>query len=267
MKKAIFFDIDGTLIDSHGGKKDISNGVKAVLRDLQSQGHYIFIATGRPYAFLSESIREFGFDGYVLANGAQVIIDRKTIHLNSMEKESVKRLVSMLDSKNLEYVVEDEVGAYALDCYEELWEFYKNYGIFKEQFTFDYDVSKMNVFKLEVLCHEKEMLHECIKFLNEYEEYAYCHSVHPSHLEIYLKENHKAAGILKVLEYLNIKIENTYAFGDGSNDIEMLETVGCGIAMGNASDEVKKYANVVTDTVGNDGIVSGIKKYILPIAL
>ena len=47
------------------------------------------------------------------------------------------------------------------------------------------------------------------------------------------------------------------------NDIEMLETVGCGIAMGNALDEVKKYADKVTDTVQNHGVAIGIEKYIL----
>ena len=81
--------------------------------------------------------------------------------------------------------------------------------------------------------------------------------------ELYAKKNTKASGIIKALEILNIPIENSYAFGDGNNDIEMLSTVGCGIAMGNASDEVKGHAKVVTDTVQNDGVASGIEKYIL----
>lgn len=82
-------------------------------------------------------------------------------------------------------------------------------------------------------------------------------------IEIYSRKNTKAAGILEVLKHLDIPIEQSYAFGDGKNDIEMLEAVGCGIAMGNASDEVKKYADKVTDTVQNDGVAVGIEKYIL----
>ena len=72
----------------------------------------------------------------------------------------------------------------------------------------------------------------------------------------------KAHGILKVLDILNIPIEDSYAFGDGINDIEMLSTVGCGIAMGNASDEVKKYAHKVTESVHDDGVAVGIKEYV-----
>ncbi|NOV80034.1 hydroxymethylpyrimidine pyrophosphatase-like HAD family hydrolase [Clostridium saccharobutylicum] len=80
---------------------------------------------------------------------------------------------------------------------------------------------------------------------------------------MYSKRNTKASGILKVLDFLDIPIENSYAFGDGKNDIEMLSTVGCGIAMGNASDYVKKYAKKVTDTVHNDGVALEIENFIL----
>ena len=56
---------------------------------------------------------------------------------------------------------------------------------------------------------------------------------------------------------MNIPIEDSYAFGDGENDIEMLATVGCGIAMGNAAKAVKAHAKKVTDSVSQDGVASG----------
>ena len=54
MKKAIFFDIDGTLLDYFGDITDMTSRVKESIRALQNEGHYVFIATGRPYAFLSK---------------------------------------------------------------------------------------------------------------------------------------------------------------------------------------------------------------------
>lgn len=263
MKKAVFFDIDGTLINSHNGKQDISDRVKMALRNVQRKGHYIFIAMGRPYAFLNETIREFGFDGYILANGAHVRINRKNIHYKPLDKSFLKALATILDKRGIEYVLEDELNAYAFGHYEKMWPFYQNYGIFKEQFVLDYNLEQTNTFKVEVLCETQEDLNDCIEFLKNHEAYTYCHSLHPMRLEIYLKERDKAAGILEALSYLNIPIEQTYAFGDGTNDIEMLETIGCGIAMGNASDEVKKYANVITGTITNDWVSIGIEKYIL----
>ena len=54
MMKIVFFDIDGTLVDSFAGVKEMREDVKKSIKDLQAQGNYIFIATGRPYAFLSQ---------------------------------------------------------------------------------------------------------------------------------------------------------------------------------------------------------------------
>lgn len=51
------------------------------------------------------------------------------------------------------------------------------------------------------------------------------------------------------------------AFGDGHNDIDMLEYVHIGIAMGNANDEVKKHADDITDDIDQDGIYNALKKY------
>lgn len=97
MKKAIFLDIDGTLIDCFNGMTEISPKVKTVIRSLQSKGDYVFIATGRPYAFLSQAILEFGFDGFILANGAQVIINNKTIYSDYLKKDFLKDLISKLE--------------------------------------------------------------------------------------------------------------------------------------------------------------------------
>ena len=113
-----------------------------------------------------------------------------------------------------------------------------------------------------MMCPNDEVVDSCLKIVQRNEEYDYVNSIALKSFELYSKKNTKATGILKVLEYLNIDIQNSYAFGDGKNDIEMLSTVGCGIAMGNANDEVKKYANKITDTVHNDGVAIGIKEFV-----
>ena len=61
-----------------------------------------------------------------------------------------------------------------------------------------------------------------------------------------------------MLEATGIDIENSYAFGDGLNDLEMLKMVGTGIAMGNAVDEAKAVADYVTTSCSNDGIWNGL---------
>lgn len=263
MRKAVFLDIDGTLLDCFGGMQEISQKVKESIQVLQSRGDKVFIATGRPYAFLSKAIREFGFDGFVLANGAHVIINNETVHSKPINSKFIQQLVSTLESKNIQYVLESDRYSYIKENHKELYDFYGNIGISKKYIKSSYNVEELHIHKVEMLCPTKDDLNHCINFIDTHQEYGYFNSIKDIHLELYFKENTKASGILKALEYLNIPIENTYAFGDGTNDIEMLSTVGCGIAMGNASDEVKKYANKITETVQNDGVAIGIEKYII----
>ncbi len=111
-----------------------------------------------------------------------------------------------------------------------------------------------------MLYDDKTGMDYCLNLANE--DYDYIHNIEEKSFELYSKSNTKATGILKVLDFLDIPIENSYAFGDGKNDIEMLSTVGCGIAMGNAEDYVKEHAKEVTDTVQNDGVALGIERFI-----
>lgn len=64
----------------------------------------------------------------------------------------------------------------------------------------------------------------------------------------------KGVGVRKILDYYHLDKENAIAFGDGTNDIEMLEAVGTGVAMGNATDDVKTVADAICGHVAEDGI-------------
>ena len=80
------------------------------------------------------------------------------------------------------------------------------------------------------------------------------HRWHPDFADCICKGTNKATGIDDVIKHYGIDISEVMAFGDGGNDVEMLRHAGVGVAMGNASNEVKKYAKVVTESVDNDGV-------------
>ena len=263
MKKAIFFDIDGTLLDYMNGIVDITPKVKQAIHSLQEEGHYVFIATGRPYAFLSKSILDFGFDGFVLANGAHVIIKNKTIFSEYLDKSFVSNLVDELENLNIQYVLEGEYHSYMKECFKEFHDFYDTVGVSKELFKVNYSLDDIGIYKIEMMCPNDETVEKCLNIVQRNEDYDYVNSIALKSFELYSKKNTKATGIIKALEYLDIDINNSYAFGDGKNDIEMLVTVGCGIAMGNACDSIKKYANEITTSIHDDGVATGIERFIL----
>ena len=73
----------------------------------------------------------------------------------------------------------------------------------------------------------------------------------------------KSRGMRVLCDILDIKTEEVIAIGDEMNDIDMLEEAGLGVAMGNASDKVKEYADEIADTVENDGAAKILEKYFL----
>jgi hydroxymethylpyrimidine pyrophosphatase-like HAD family hydrolase len=68
----------------------------------------------------------------------------------------------------------------------------------------------------------------------------------------------KKEGIKKILEIEQIPLEHSYAFGDGDNDIEMLDYIPNSVAMGNASKNAKKHAKYITDDIKEDGLYKGL---------
>ena len=263
MKKAVFLDIDGTILNCNNGMLSITPAVKQAINMLKSKGHYVFIATGRPFAFLGQEILNFGFSGFVLNNGSNVIINNETIYKDYMDKKFVKECMEMFEKNHIQYILEDEKYSYMQSKFEDYYKFYASIGISNEYIKSNYSLQDINILKIEMLCKTKQISSLCYDFIRKNKDYDFDHSINKKFFELFSKNNTKASGILKVLNYLNIPIENSYAFGDGKNDIEMLSTVGCGIAMGNSSNEVKKHAKHVTHSVNDDGVAHGIYKYIL----
>jgi Cof subfamily protein (haloacid dehalogenase superfamily) len=261
MKKAIFLDIDGTLIDCLNGLTDITLTVKKAIRVVQANGDYVFLATGRPYAFLSEALLNFGFDGFILTNGSQVKTKKDIIFQEPLNKSFINDVVNNFEELNIQYILQGEIYSYIKEKCKEFFSFYDSYSISRKYLKTKYTLEDVNTYKIEMLCNDKKGIDYCCSLGNDI--YDNIHNFSQKSFELYSKKNTKATGILKALDYLHIPVKNSYAFGDGINDIEMLSAVGCGIAMGNASDEVKTYANKITDTVHNDGIALGIKKFIL----
>ena len=130
MKKVLFFDIDGTLLNS---ELKIPEGVKRELKRLKEAGHYLFVASGRPLAFISNQIIEAGFNGFVLCNGAHVELNHEIIYENRIPYEKVNDLMNLLESVDCEYDFET-----ATDCYIDKKDHDKIIEYIADKFYFDH---------------------------------------------------------------------------------------------------------------------------------
>ena len=258
MIKAVFFDIDGTLVSFNTHK--ISDSSKKAIRLLKEKGVKVFIATGRIKLNIN-NLDNVDFDGYITANGFDCYIGDKSIYRNSIAKEEIYSLIDYLKNKEefpcsvmmvkgvfINYI-NDEIKRY-LESINLQIPIADNYCDFLEK-NID-DILQINLFVDER--KEKELMSQIFKN---------CESSrwHPALTDVNTKGGGKHIGIDKIIEYYGIDLSETMAFGDGGNDISMIEHAAIGVAMGNANENVKKAADYITDDVDNDGVYKALKHF------
>lgn len=254
--KAAFFDIDGTLV-SFRTHKIPQSAIDAIGR-LRKQGVKVFIATGRPRPFI-DNLGELECDGIISVNGASCRMEDGTV-VNSVpvDKADLLRLIEYC--RNEPFPV-----AFATDDYAFL-------NMITPEVTEVFSLLHIPLPEIRPIeyCLKVDVM-QVISFFSEEEEgfmmqnvLAGCdsHRWHPLFTDVIAKGISKSTGIDSVLKHCGIGLSEVYAFGDGGNDIPMLRHVPNSVAMGNASDEVKRAARYVTDTVDNDGIAKFLEQFL-----
>lgn len=256
MKNAVFFDIDGTLWNEH---MQIPKSTAASIRALREIGSYAFICSGRSRSNIqNKSLLDIGFDGVVAACGAHIDFHGEMAYETLLTTEQTAHALSVirrhhmsvvLEGPNYIYADEDDFfgDPYVSYLRKELGENLKSISG-----NTDFEINKMSAGLKEA------DIGQVIKELGD----AFDVIVHDEHLiEIIPAGHSKATGIQEVCRLLDISHENTYAFGDSANDLEMLRYVAHGIAMGNGTQEAKQAAEYTTSNIENDGIKNGLQYF------
>lgn len=252
--KAIFFDIDGTLVSFK--TKSVPASAKTAINQLRNKGIKVIISTGRAFYDI-DNLGDLEFDGYITANGA-CCIDAKggIISQYLLSKESLNKFAFYLEENPVPCAFMTNNGNYinfADDATKSVHHLINLPipPVAPVSEIIEYDVFQMSVF----IGLEKES--ELLNILTE------CSSSrwHPSFTDFNVKNICKASGIDCFLKYYDIERKYTMAFGDGGNDITMLKHAATGVAMDNANDAVKKVADYVTTSIDEDGIINALRYF------
>lgn len=244
--KIIFFDIDGTLKDM--SKQGISEKTLYTLNKLKENGIKICIATGRSPMYLPH-FEGIEFDAFLTFNGSYCFSDKDTILNTPIPKKDVKKLIENATSMNRPVSIANTERLVANGKDDDLVEYYSFSHLEVEVFDDFEDVSNGDIYQV--------MMSGTV---NEYEDIlkdvdgAKITAWWDRAVDIIPANGGKGKGIEAILKYYGLDKSESIAFGDGRNDMEMLETVGVGIAMGNAIDEVKEIADEICGNVSEDGI-------------
>lgn len=251
-KKVIFFDVDGTLIDRNEGVEEATLKTREIIKRMNELGHYPVVSTGRPMCMIRNDIRDIGFYHFLSSSGNYIEVNGEAIYSLEMDKLLLKEALEYAISLGLAFYFENNEKCYVSPRVEDkMATFMERCG--REVFEITEDIDNVAIYKANLLWEDKKAF-DC--FYNRYKE-EFNFSIFAGNsgsTDVIPKGASKAVGASKVLEALNIDNSNAYAIGDSHNDIEIIQYVGHGIAMGNAVEEVKKVAKIVTKSVKNEGI-------------
>ncbi|MBR1647539.1 MAG: HAD family phosphatase [Selenomonadaceae bacterium] len=266
--KLLALDMDGTLLNS---QKKISPRTANAIDELSKRGIYVVTSTGRNLAEIldyREVLRAMHFG--ILISGGMVFDFKKDtpVKVHGVDEEKILQVIdfglaerAMIHLHTVRHSIAREDDIQHMDAFD--------MGIYQDMFNRicvrcdDFkkfvrehpgEVIKVNLYHRDRISRDRNLAR--MEPLNLSISFAEANNLEASPANIT-----KGSGLVELSEFLGLDISETVAIGDAHNDTEILQTAGLGIAMGNASDEIKKLADFVTLDNDSDGVAAAIEKF------
>lgn len=264
----IALDLDGTLLNSN---KELTEGNLRALYRAHEAGFAIVPTTGRFYGGMPQSIRDLPFLRYAITiNGAAVadILTGEVIYRAEIPLARALAIYEMMDNEAVIYDCYQGNDAFMSAAHKARIEEMAPDVHYQEMIRRlrkpvpdlkaylrekGEDVQKVQLFMPDIALRQRLMAQ-----LPELFENLAVTSAISVNVEINDEKAHKGAALLALADHLGLCREDTYAFGDGLNDLTMLRDAGVSFAMANAEPEVKAAADRLTLSCDEDGVAHGI---------
>ena len=255
MIKAVFFDIDGTLISFE--TREIPESALRALKALRARGIKTFVATGRHIKKLGDIQKMYDFDGFVTLNG-QYCFDHngEELHKLIISPEDIKAAVEEAKKNEYPCYFVHSGGQFINMIDEDVLNICRRLKLAVPPIENPEIALDLEVYQLSVYL-KKEDEHRIMDRMKNSELARW----NEDFIDIIPRNGGKHEGMRRILEHHGFILEEAMAFGDGGNDVSMLVAAGIGVAMGNASENVKLSADYVTDTVDDDGVEKALKHF------
>ena len=261
-KKIVFFDIDGTIFDVDYG---IMESTKKAIQKLNENGHIPIICTGRSRAMIPDMIVQLGFQGILAGCGTYIEYKGEVLLDYELDKGYIYKIIELAKQNQTIAIPEGTEFMYLNE--EELPEVYqKLLALFFEQFKngiAPIEENNVHAGKITLRTVKESNVEPILEFVSDtlrpiYHEVL---SFGGQAIELVPIQFGKATAIDFLTKRLQITKENTFAYGDSNHDLDMLQAVEYGVAMGNSMESLLKVAKYHTERLEEDGIYKSLERF------
>lgn len=261
-------DLDGTLLDSH---KQVSEETRKVLRELKNRGILFGIASGRPVESGQILVHDWGLENdisFLIGMNGGALYDMRTKAKHKYYPLSGDKILEIMEHfKDMDVIFQCMLGndRFVSKSTEKTRAHAKLFCEHEHEVDLQEFLPGREIDKL-ILFLDPELMPAVRQRATTFSDPAYTSMQTADNLYEYMDPRiNKGFGIEKACKHYGITPDHVVAFGDAENDEAMIETVGLGVAMANASDELKKIADVVLkETNDQDGLAHFIETVVLP---
>lgn len=266
MYKLIGIDMDGTLLNS---KHSLSEENKSAIEKAREMGIAVVITTGRPLSGVETVLKSLKMnredDYIILYNGALILraSDRKILSESRISIDEVKKLENYAEivGVKMHIVTEDACISTCENKYGR-YEAELNGMLFKVQ-NYDELPENTKIYKV-MFSEESKVLKERISNLPDTLMSSYETTMSaPFYVDFLKKGVHKGYGIKRLSQHININQNQIICIGDAGNDLSMIDYASLGVAMGNASLELRKRADYITLSNDENGVAHAIQRFVV----
>lgn len=241
----VFFDIDGTLCRYEDTVKD---NIKSCFKRLHNGNHVVFLCTGRSPKDISNDILSLGFDGIIACMGAVIIHGNEVLQNRFITPDMLLETVGLMIERKVPALI---LGIDEVLRTEQMKPTPLETGIVRSVDDLYRNGKLVEISSLDIEYPNVSALGKIREIMDKHSDLI---EYNETSGQTRLKGVNKAEAIQAVLARYSHENLKSYAIGDSQNDIEMLNCVDVGIAMGDAPEDVKSVASWITSTVEEDGV-------------
>ena len=255
-RKALFFDVDGTLLSEITGQ--IPESALKAVQKAREKGHLAFINSGRVSCLLDPVRKLIAMDGYLCGCGTYILLGDKELYARKIPHERGLEIKKLLEKYKIEGILEGKGGCHfrretsRIPRLEQIRSSIQNAGCVSP-----YPIEEDN-YDFDKFCCVSDALSDVRGFIRELTDFEVIDRGN-DFWECVPKGHSKATAIKMVLDACGIEPENAYVFGDSTNDLAMFAFAENAVLMGKHDRELEEYATFVTKTVEKDGIAHAMK--------